>query len=185
MLYFGQEIGMASEGGSPAPMQWGGEPGFTAGVPWIAMGPNAATANVAMEDGDADSLLNWYRKLSQLRHEETSLHAGSIAMVETGYPDVVAWVRRGANAKDQPVVVVCNVSGQARVISVAESLHRLGLSTASGVHAVALSIAGMDPSYAAQGITLPAYGVYVGEVRQPGLEDSASPVRGKRKATAP
>jgi len=176
---------MASEGGSPAPMQWGGEPGFTAGVPWIAMGPNAATANVAMEDGDADSLLNWYRKLSQLRHEETSLHAGSIAMVETGYPDVVAWVRRGANAKDQPVVVVCNVSGQARVISVAESLHRLGLSTASGVHAVALSIAGMDPSYAAQGITLPAYGVYVGEVRQPGLEDSASPVRGKRKATAP
>ena len=182
MLYFGQEIGMAGTAPSRSPMQWGGEPGFTSGTPWTAVGQNSATANVTLEDGDADSLLNWYRKLSQLRHEQASLHEGMLAMLDTGYPEVVAWVRRGDAAKGQPVLVVCNTSGQARVITVAESLRRLGLSAVNGVHPLAVSIAGMKPSYVAGGIELPPYGVYVGELRQPGLEDGdvAMPVRRHR-----
>ena len=53
-------------------MQWGGDAdftsGFTSGAPWMDMGRNAATANVALEDADATSLLNWYRRLSALHH---------------------------------------------------------------------------------------------------------------------
>ncbi len=178
MLYFGQEVGQASDGSAPAPMQWGGDPGFTSGKPWVEPGPNAALANVMLEENDADSLLNWYRKLSALRHGEAALHGGTVSRVETGYPEVVAWVRlsnRGPNQPVQPVLVLCNMSARPLVVSVSEALHRLNLSTAGGVHAVALSVLGMDPSYAAQGITLPPWGVYVGELRQPGLEDAPAP----------
>jgi alpha-glucosidase len=176
MLFFGQEIGMSAETGHPQPMQWGGEHSFTTGMPWVETSVNEVSTNVALEEDDADSLLNWYRQMSKLRHEDAALHRGTVTQVETGYPDVVAWVRKGTTAKDQPVLVVCNVSAQPRLISVADSLHRLGLSTTYGVRAVALSIQGMDPSYAAAGINLPAYGVYVGELRQPGLEDAPAPV---------
>lgn len=170
LLYFGQELGMAGDG--PEPMQWG-EPGFTTGTPWVAMGPNAATANVAAEESDAASLLSWYRTLSKLRHEEASLHEGSTSLIDTGYPAVVAWVRRGMHAKDQPVLVVCNVSTRPLVLSLTEPLRRLGLAASSGLHPLAMAGTG-EAAYTAEGIVLPAYGVYVGEVRQPGLEDGAT-----------
>ena len=179
MLYFGQEIGQASDGAALAPMQWGGDPGFTSGKPWVEPGPNAALANVTVEDNDADSLLDWYRKFSALHHTEAALHGGTITHIETGYPEVVAWVRAGDQARGQqpaqPILVLCNMSNRSLVVSVADALHRLNLSTAGGVHAVALSVLGMDPSYSAQGITLPPWGVYVGELRQPGLEDAPAP----------
>jgi alpha-glucosidase len=176
MLYFGQEIGMSAEAGHPQPMQWGGSEGFTTGTPWLEVSPRAEAANVALEEGDADSLLSWYRQISKLRHEDAALHSGTVVPLETGYPDVIAWVRKSAGRKDQPILVVCNISGQERLISLADALQRLGFSTAYGVRALALSLHGMDPSYAATGINLPAYGVYVGELRQPGLEDAPAPV---------
>ena len=132
------------------------------------------------DDGDdADSLLDWYRRMSALRHEQASLREGTLAMVETGYPEVVAWVRRSDAGRGRTVLVVCNVSGQARVISLVEALRKMGVSAGNGVHPLAVSVAGMEASYTAGGISLPAYGVYVGELRQPGLEsgDVAVPVR--------
>jgi alpha-glucosidase len=179
-LYFGQEIGMASAGTAPAPMQWGGDPGFSAATPWVAMGPNAATANVAAEDADPQSLLNWYRKLGSLVHENGSLHGGSVTPVETGYPDVVAWVRRGKLASDRPVLAVCNLSGHAVLISLTEALSGIGVRATSRMEPLATSFAA-DPSIAASGISLPPYGVYVGEAVQPGLEDAPAPVPHRRR----
>jgi glycosidase len=188
MLYFGQEVGMATStepvaatasapanpnGVAPTPMQWGGERGFTSATPWIEMGPNAGTANVAFEDADKNSLLNWYRKLSELRHTHEALESGALRLVETGYPEVLAWVRRGASGKEQPVLVVCNLSGHAVLISLEEALKQIGVEARSGVEPLAVSFATAKMSYTANGIALPAYGVYVGEVLRPGLEDSA------------
>jgi alpha-glucosidase len=176
MLYFGQEIGMAAAAGHPQPMQWGDPQGFTSGTPWVDMSPNEPTTNVALEEGDPGSLLHWYRQMSKLRHDDAALRGGPITQVDTGYPDVVAWVRKGSARKDPPILVVCNLAAQPRLISVADALQRLGLSTAYGVRALALSLPGMDHTSAAAGINLPAYGVYAGELRQPGLEDAPAPV---------
>jgi hypothetical protein len=178
-VYFGQELGMASDGTSPAPMQWGGEPRFSSGSPWVAMGPNAATANVTVEDSDSQSLLNWYRKLGALVHENGSLQGGSVTLVETGYPDVVAWVRRGKLATDRPVLVVCNLSGRAVLISLTQALSGIGVRATNGLEPLATSFAG-DPSVAASGIALPPYGVYVGQAIQPGLEDAPAPMPHRR-----
>ena len=175
MLLYGQEIGMASNGATPSPMQWGGEPGFSSAAPWIEMGPNAATANVAAEDADPTSLLNWYRKLSALRQEGFALKGGSVTPVDTGYPDVVAWVRRGSVPGDRPALVMCNLSGRGVLISVDQQLKQIGLRPSSGMMPMALSFTGVNPSYTATGINLPAYGIYLGEILQPGLEDSPAP----------
>jgi len=178
-LYFGQELGMTSAGIAPAPMQWGGDPGFSTAMPWVEPGPNAATANVATEDADPQSLLNWYRKLGALVHENGSLHGGSVTPVETGYSDVVAWVRRGKLASDRPVVVVCNLSARGVLISLTQALNGIGVRVTSRIEPLAVSFAG-DPSVAASGISLPAYGVYVGQAIQPGLEDAPAPMPHRR-----
>jgi alpha-glucosidase len=201
MLYYGQEIGMATEAAvapsgdaagaagrnafAPSPMQWGASKempaGFTTGVPWIEMGPNAATANVAYEDADKESLLNWYRTLRELRHTHEALQGGAVTVVQTGYPDVVAWVRRGVSARDQPVLVVCNLSARPVVISLDEPLRQVGVQANSGVNPLATSFVPKQISYTATGISLPAYGVYLGEVLHPGLEDAPAPtVRHRR-----
>jgi alpha-glucosidase len=180
MLFFGQELGMASAGSAPAPMQWGGDKGFSSGTPWVEMGPNAATANVAEEDANADSLLNWYRTLSGLLHTNGALQGGTVTMVETGYPDVVAWVRKGATGREQPVLAVCNLSARPVLISLTEALNRVSVRANSGIEPIAMSFKG-SASFTANGISLPPYGVYVGELIQPGLEDSPAPAMSHKR----
>ena len=180
LLYFGQEIGMAAPSGRPdaSPMQWGGTPGFTSGTPWTAYGPDAATANVAVEDADPGSLLNWYRKLSSLRQTEAALREGTLTPIDTGNADVLAWVRRGTgtSAHATPVLILCNLGEHPLVLSVAPALRRVGLTASSGIRPLAVSPAGSTPSFTAESITLPAHGAFLGELRQAGLESAAAPV---------
>ncbi len=181
MLYFGQELGMAANGATPTPMAWGGgAAGFTSGTPWVEMGPNAGVANVASEEADPASLLNWYRKLGVLVHENGALHGGTVTMVETGYQDVVAWVRRGSTGKEPPLLVVCNVSARAVLISLTEALKQVSGRANGGVQALAMSFGG-GAVVKAGGLSLPGYGVYVGTVLQPGLEDAPEPVMSHKR----
>ena len=203
-LYFGQEIGMATTPvpatGTPAtrsdptPMQWGGDAGFTSGVPWMDMGRNSATANVAREDADAGSLLNWYRRLSALHHENAVVRAGSMNLIAETNPDIVAWVRRPRDPGSlaSPVVVICNVTGRPLLVSVSADLRRAGVVTASPMMrtlastALTASSVGLGTSVknpvtgpvSMNAISLPPYGVYIGELEhQPGLESAPSPLR--------
>ncbi len=191
LLYFGQEIGMASTSApgatsfDPAPMQWGGESGFTSGVPWIDPGPNAANANVTLEDADADSLLNWYRRLSALRHANPALRSGSLDVVAATDPDVVAWVRRPQpGSTDAAVLVVCNLADHPQVASLGTDLRRLNIVTGTALmHTLATSALAISPdaplgSMSVNHIELAPYGVYIGELTpQAGLENTPSPLR--------
>ena len=51
------------------PMQWSGAPnaGFTAGIPWFRVNDNYRRVNVAAQDADPDSILNFYRAAVALR----------------------------------------------------------------------------------------------------------------------
>jgi hypothetical protein len=191
LLYFGQEIGMATTpapGDSkidPTPMQWGGETGFTSGVPWTEMGRNAATANVALEDADADSLLNWYRRLAALRHANEALRAGDLEMVAQTNPDLVAWVRKlpASATGSAPVLVVVNLTNHPDAIGLAQDLRQIGLQTANPMmHTLASSalaasgVAAQEPEsgpVSINNISLPPFGIYIGELaHQPGLESA-------------
>ncbi len=181
LIYFGQEMGLASKPGEEGPpaMQWGEEQSISARAPRPALGPDAEVASVAREDEDPASLLNWYRKLGELRHSQAALRTGSLILLDSGNPDLVAWVRRGTgeNAHAAPVLVVLNLSSRPVVVSMHESLHRVGLEASSGVRPLAVSPAGATPSFTASSIELQAYGAYVGELRQAGLEASSSSSR--------
>ncbi len=181
MIFNGQEIGITAEAGTPSPMQWGGAPGLTSRKAGTEMGPNAGTSTVAAEEADPGSLLNWYRKLSALRQQGFALKGGTVTLVDTGYPDVVAWARKGSTAGERPVLVMCNLSGHGVLISVEQQLKQIGLKPTSGMVPMALSFTGTNPSFTATGINLPPYGIYLGEILQPGLEDAPAPIVSHRR----
>ena len=77
-VYYGEEMGMAGKRGSDnndikrrLPMQWTADDnaGFTTGTPWTPVYPFHGSANVAVQDGDPDSLLSFYRDWIHLRNE--------------------------------------------------------------------------------------------------------------------
>lgn len=139
------------------------------------IGVSDSAVSTAPKDGvDPASLVNWYRKLSGLVHTTAALHGGTVTMVDTGYPDVVAWVRKSTTGREAPVLAVCNLSRGAVVISLSEPLKHLNLQASSGIEPLAVSYAG-NPAFTATGISLPAYGVYVGKLIKPGLEDAPTP----------
>ena len=185
MLYFGQELGMS--GTTPAPMPWTREPaelgvhsedahhGFTTGTPWIQPEPgsNAATANVAAEAADPDSLLNWYRKLGTLRHQNPALRQGSEEILQAGDADAIAWVRRArlGAAETPDVVVVLNCSARFLSVSVTDGLGPHVLRTLAATYAV-------DAAVSSRALALPPFGVYIGEIqRKAGLETQPDPPR--------
>ncbi|MFC6723867.1 alpha-glucosidase [Halobium palmae] len=60
------------------PMQWTAddEAGFTDGTPWIPVNPNHTRINVDAERGDPESVLEYYRRVIDLRHEHDVLVYG-------------------------------------------------------------------------------------------------------------
>lgn len=94
------------------PMQWANAPngGFCpAGVaPWLPVNPNYAQGvNVAEQDGDPASLLNFYRRILRLRRETPALVHGDYVPLAPRARDYLAFLRR---ADGQTCLVVLNFS---------------------------------------------------------------------------
>jgi alpha-glucosidase len=77
-----------------APMPWDDAPqaGFTAGEPWLPLGPDARAVCVAAQRGDARSTLTLYRRLLALRRASPALAVGAWAGLPAG-EDVLAYRR--------------------------------------------------------------------------------------------
>lgn len=108
-LYYGEEIGMKGVPISPenardpqgrrtgrnrdperTPMQWEDSPGagFTSGNPWLPIGDDVATANVAAQRTQSDSLLTLYRELIALRQNDPALLEGTFELVSSEPPQI-------------------------------------------------------------------------------------------------
>src|SRR5215207_2593916 len=138
-LYYGEEIGMVTtepktveevrdpvgkrywplrkgRDGERTPMQWdaGRHAGFTtpAATPWLPVPPSARTKNVAAQERDASSLLNFYKRLITLRRASPALLDGDYAAVGND-PHVYAYVRR---TPGQRMLVALNMSGESRAL---------------------------------------------------------------------
>lgn len=99
-------------------MQWAAadNAGFTEGVPWLPVDASFRTRNVASEDADPTSLLNWYRALIRLRRASPALHLGSYRPID-GSHGLFAYERRSG---DEAVAVLLNF--RARRIRLPEGL---------------------------------------------------------------
>ncbi|MBM3152275.1 MAG: alpha-glucosidase [Chloroflexi bacterium] len=117
-MYYGEEIGMRNlrlrrselmdppgvkywpldigRDGCRTPMQWDATPGagFSSGRPWIRLHPNAAWRNVAIQDGDPGSLLNFTRQLLALRRASPALQRGEFVPPARTPPGLLVYQRR-------------------------------------------------------------------------------------------
>ena len=142
MMYYGQEIGMVTStptrkedvrdpvgitgwpkekgrDGERTPMQWdtSKNAGFsTADKTWLPVASNYKTVNVKVEDGEPHSLLNWYKKLIDMRASNPALREGSLTMLDRSNPNVLSYVRKGP-AGSPSVVVALNFTAQPQTIS--------------------------------------------------------------------
>jgi alpha-glucosidase len=96
-----------------SPMPWDGSAGhgFTTGTPWLRSADDATTRNVAAQTDDPDSVLAAYRRLIAARRASEALRAGTLRVVETGVPDVLAWRRE---IDDERLLVVVNFAASER-----------------------------------------------------------------------
>ncbi len=65
------------------PMQWtaGKNAGFTDGEPWMRVNRDHTEINAAAQDLDPDSVMNFYRALIRLRHEDPVIAHGDFEML--------------------------------------------------------------------------------------------------------
>ncbi len=113
-VYYGEEIGMKGSGADEnkrRPMQWtsGAHAGFTTGNPWEALNNNYTTYNVATEEADSNSLLNWYKKLIAIRNEEPALRRGNYIATAGAPSSIYSFVRE---YDGDTILVVINTSNQ-------------------------------------------------------------------------
>jgi len=139
IMYYGEEIGMENNDpvrkedvkdpigrvgwpqekgrdGERTPMQWDDSPnaGFTRGTPWLPIPPSYKTVNVASELKDPSSILQVYRSLLKLRHQNQALLEGDYVALNESDANVLSYLRR---YKNEAVLVVLNMSSQPQEVS--------------------------------------------------------------------
>lgn len=109
------------------PMPWSPEPhgGFTRGRPWLPLGADTDVLNVCNQANDPGSIFSLYRALISLRRESEVLLVGDLRL-RAATEHVLAYERRLGG---QRVVVVLNMTGQARSLRVGDSAYEMLLST--------------------------------------------------------
>ena len=91
-----EKIHRKSRDNARTPMQWDASEyaGFSQVKPWIGVNPNHAHINVAAQEKDPDSILNYYRKLIWLRKEYRVIVYGDFTLLMPEDERVFAYLRR-------------------------------------------------------------------------------------------
>jgi oligo-1,6-glucosidase len=92
---FFSQLAAGSRDNARSPMQWASSEhaGFTTGVPWFPVNPNASEINAAAALADETSVLHHYRKLIALRHDHPVVAVGDFALLLEQDPRVYAFTR--------------------------------------------------------------------------------------------
>ena len=139
LMYYGEEIGMTNNDpkhkddvkdpigrlgwpkekgrdGERTPMQWnaGENAGFSQKQPWLPVPSSYKTHNVAVELKPSESILNFYKRVLALRHEDAALRDGDYVALNENDPNVLSYLRR---YKDEAVLVVLNMSNDSHKVS--------------------------------------------------------------------
>lgn len=92
---FLEEQKQTSRENGRTPFQWDAtqNAGFTTGTPWLKVNPNYKTVNAEAEEKNPNSVLNYFRKLVQLRKKELTLVYGKYTLLDKENPNVYAYTR--------------------------------------------------------------------------------------------
>ena len=95
MQQFMKRIQFECRDNGRTPFQWNStaNAGFTSGTPWITVNRNYKNINVAAEEKEANSVLNYFRKIVKLRKENLALVYGKYTLLDKDNPDVYAYTR--------------------------------------------------------------------------------------------
>jgi alpha-glucosidase len=187
LTYYGAEIGMTTHpptrkedvrdpigitgwptekgrDGERTPMQWSPlqpSASFSSSAhPWLPIGSDYPTVNVASETGQPDTLLTWTHNMIDLRRGYPALRDGGIVMLDPTNPSVLSYVRKAADGS--AILVSLNFTAQYQTV-------HLDLAAAgAGNH---YSWVHMDdnvqfgPLYTLSPLTLPPYAALVTGVK--------------------
>ena len=136
MIYYGEEIGMRGiKGTGPAydeyvrePMDWAANDAGTGVTTWFRPTDRFNKPNdgisVEEEDKPADSLLNFYRQLSQLRAAHPALRSESFEVMEAvkGCANCLGMWRwsSGVNGDGELIALVFNMGGDAATVDLSD-----------------------------------------------------------------
>jgi hypothetical protein len=184
LLYAGQELALSSPDGKGVMMPWGPPPVAAAPpppkaaapaypgqyVPYAAPPPPVKVvapdpASAAGQALRSSSVLSFYRQLIQLHRGNSPLRDGDEVVLDHDDQNALVWVRRPARPTYQnpAVFVICNLSDKPLTLSLKADIARLHL-RGTFLRTVlrsddALGSMPVDP------LTVPPYGVYVGELK--------------------
>ena len=143
---------------TPAP-----QPGvFLPFKPYVAPVKKPAAPSAA----PTDPLTVWYQQLATLHHSNAAVRAGEPTFLDFDQQNAVVWVERPASVSSltPAVVIACNLSSSPVTLSVRASLESLGL-RGNYLRTLLRSDKAMGPQDLAT-VVVPAYGVYIGELRR-------------------
>ncbi len=89
-----------SRDNSRTPMQWDATAaaGFTTGKPWLAVNENTATLNVAAQEKNKNSILQFVRNMIALRNNNKEMLVyGKYQLLDAANPDIYAYTRTDGN----------------------------------------------------------------------------------------
>jgi hypothetical protein len=124
-----------------------------------------ATTNVAAQDNDPESLLNFYRHVLELHSSNATLRTGSVSFLNHDSEGAVVWLRRApAGARTvASVLVACNLTDHPIEISLDADLAHLRI--AGGTLRPLLTSLHVDHIAQSTGyLRLSPHSVYVGEL---------------------
>lgn len=124
MDYFMKKLNFLSRDNGRTPMQWDStyNAGFTNGTPWLPVNENYKTINVDAEEKNPNSVLNHFRKMTQLRTSQPALVYGSYSLFERDHPQVYAYYRI---LNDTRLLVLLNFSKTKAVIDLEEGVESI------------------------------------------------------------
>ncbi len=113
---------LSSRDNSRTPMQWNdsSNAGFTEGhKTWLKVNPNYKEINVAKQEEDEDSILNFYKKMIKLRKENKVLLYGKCNLLMEDSDKIYAYERV---LDKQKVIVLCNLTNDEVIYSEKDEL---------------------------------------------------------------
>ncbi|NNK11712.1 MAG: alpha-glucosidase [Flavobacteriaceae bacterium] len=101
----------ASRDNGRTPMQWNNTPhaGFTTGDPWLPVNNNYKTVNVVVQEHDANSVLNYFKKAVKLRKDNPLLVYGAYTLLLPEHEKIYAYTREWEGKK---MLVLLNFSSE-------------------------------------------------------------------------
>ena len=94
--------------------------GFTTGEPWFHVNPNYPIINVAQQEQDPDSILNFYRKAIELRKSMPCVRYGNYKEYEKDSDKLYMYSRQDSR---QRILVICSFSSEPVRFKTPRSFH--------------------------------------------------------------